>query len=358
MKATRVAVAGYGYWGPMIVRSLREIEEVELVACCDPLPHARQRLRRAHPDVPAYCGVPEALQQSGAEALVLATPIDSHYALARCALEQGVHVLVEKPLCLASEQGRELRELSQKKGAVLGVGHTFVYNPAVVALRSALQRGVLGTVRAVSSQRLNRDTRLQPWGVLWDLAVHDISILQYWFQQTPSHVYVYGNTGGSGTVPVIAFIMMQFGAGVIANVEVSWAAPVKTRRIQVSASRATAVLDDTQALERLRFYPAYPNIVDAQRFHPSLGGFHASSPVLERGEPLELELRDFINAVRGGTALRSDATFGISVVETLERLQRSWEQNCSPMKPVLAAPLEITQSPHFKSVGAGGANEP
>jgi predicted dehydrogenase len=270
------------------------------------------------------------------DAVILATPIQHHGEGVMAALDQGKHVFVEKPLCTSVERAEFLVQRAEQRGLVLAVGHTFLYSPAVLAVHAAISSGQLGDLHYISSSRVNLDAYRHDTNVLWDLAVHDLSILHFWMGEGPLEVQVTGRGCARPDSPDIAFLSLTFPAGVIAHIEVSWLAPSKLRRMVVAGSRQMAVFDDTEVREKLRFHqrsvmPAPPENFGEFQLCCRQGDILV--PWLETREPLALEMEDFILSVRHGGLPRSHGRLGAEIVRTLVRLQQRWEEQVPPIPP-------------------------
>jgi predicted dehydrogenase len=342
MNPVRIGLAGYGYWGPNLMRVLQERDDTQVVACCDPNPIQRRRMALRYPTVQPVATLPELLA-AGIDAVVLATPISQHAEGVMAALEQGKHVFVEKPLCTTVEQAEFLVQRAEQQGVVLAVGHTFLYSPAVLAVHAAIASGQLGDLHYISSSRVNLDAYRHDTNVLWDLAVHDLSILHFWIGESPLQVQVAGRGCARPDSPDIAFLSLSFPGGVIAHIEVSWLAPSKLRRMVVAGSRQMAVFDDTEVREKLRFHqrtvmPAPPENFGEFQLCCRQGDILV--PWLETREPLALEMEDFILSIRHGGMPRSHGRLGAEIVRTLVRLQQCWEEQVPPM-PSASASLAL-----------------
>lgn len=339
MNPVRIGLAGYGYWGPNLMRVLQEREDTQVVACCDPNPIQRRRMALRYPHVRAVATLQELLT-ADVDAVVLTTPISLHGEGAAAALEHGKHVFVEKPLCTTVEQAEYLVQRAEQLGLVLAVGHTFLYSPAVLAVHAAIASGQLGDVQYISSSRVNLDVYRHDTNVLWDLAVHDLSILHFWMGESPLQVQVTGRGCARPDSPDIAFLSLSFPGGVIAHIEVSWLAPSKLRRMVVVGSRQMAVFDDTEVREKLRFHqrsvmPSPPGNFGEFQLCCRQGDILV--PWLETREPLALEMEDFILSIRHGGLPRSHGRLGAEIVRTLVRLQQCWEEQAPPIPPASAS---------------------
>ncbi len=323
----RVAVVGYGYWGPNLVRNFSEIPGAELAACCDARKDRLQAFRQRHPEVRATAEYRDILSDGSIDAVVLATQVVTHYKLAREALKAGKHVMVEKPLCHRSTDGEKLLKLARARRRVLMAGHTFVYNVAVEKLRQLVQGGTLGKIYYVHSTRVNLGLFQEALNVTWDLAAHDISILNYVFGSRPGRVQAVGKSYIRRGIEDIVYVTLHYPGGVMAHLHVSWLDPCKIRRMTLVGERKMVVYDDIEPLEKIKIFDKG---VELPSPHDSYGEFQLSyrygsvvSPRLSQVEPLKAECRHFLDCIRRGKAPRSGPREGLEVVRVLEACERS-----------------------------------
>jgi predicted dehydrogenase len=324
-----LAVVGLGYWGPNLVRNLHELDDVEVVSVCDKRHEPLERVLRRYPAVTGTGEYRDLLADPKVDAIAIATPVGSHFALAAGALEAGKHVFVEKPLAASSTQGQELIELANERELVLMPGHTFVYSPPVNLIRELIHSGELGEIYSISTSRVNLGLHQSDVSVAWDLAPHDFSILRYWLEETPTHVAALSRSCIMPDTPDVAFINLEFGSGTIAHVEISWLAPSKLRRTTIIGSQKMVVYDDTSS-EPVRVFDSGVMVKDPETFGEYQLAYRAGdilSPRVEAAEPLELELADFSAAIRSGAAPRSSAQLGLDVVRMIEAVDSSLESN-------------------------------
>ncbi len=323
----RVGIAGVGYWGPHHVRNFNQLDGVRVTVVADRDPQRRAHIAGLYPATRVLDDADVLLAQDDVDAVVVATPAGSHYAIARAALESGRHVLVEKPLTTTVADAEGLVALAESRGLVLASGHTFLYNPAVRKLREILASGELGEVRYVDSVRANLGLHRKDVDVAWDLAAHDISILLYLLGESPAQVTALtGDFNRAGTAE-LAYLGMRFPGGVVAQVHASWLFPVKVRRMTVVGARRMAVFDDVEPTEKLRIYDRG---VDRLPYADTFGDFHLSyrngeitAPAIDPAEPLRLECEEFVRAIRDRIRPVSDGRLGIEVVRVLDACDRS-----------------------------------
>jgi predicted dehydrogenase len=323
----RTGVVGLGYWGPNLIRNLNELDGSDLRWMCD-LDEPRLRsIGRRYPAVRPTMSFDDLLCDSGLEAIVIATPVSTHYPLALNALRAGKHVFIEKPLAASSEEAEELMSVAEERGLTLMPGHTFLYSPPVNMIRDLIQSGELGDIYFISTSRVNLGLHQSDVSVAWDLGPHDFSILRYWLDETPAHVSAISRSCIFPQIPDVAFINLEYGSGAIAHVELSWLAPSKLRRTTVVGSKKMVVYDDVST-EPVRVFDTGVMLRDPQSF----GEFQLSyrtgdiiSPAVQAAEPLQLEMADFCQSIRTGATPRSSALVGAAVVRMIEAVDCSLE---------------------------------
>jgi predicted dehydrogenase len=280
----RVGVIGCGYWGPHLVRNLHDMAEV------------------------------------------VATPIRTHYALAREALLAGKHVLVEKPLAASVHEAQELLQLARERELVLMVGHTFLYNPAVRELRRLVQEGELGRIYYGDGARLNLGLFQRDVNVIWDLAPHDISILMYVLEQVPVEVSARGSACVQADIHDVCYLEILFSGGTSAHIHVSWLDPDKVRRLTLVGDRRMAVYNDVSPVAKLRVYDSgvdYPTTDNYGEFELAYRHGQIVIPYIHWREPLRQECEHFVHCIRTGQRPLSDGEQGLAVVAVCEAADRS-----------------------------------
>lgn len=328
-KTVRVAVVGLGYWGPNLVRNLHELEDADIAVACDLRADRRAAIERRYPTVRATDSYDEILADPDIDAVAIATPVSTHHALCTAALNAGKHVFVEKPLAASSAECLELIDLAERSTLVLMPGHTFLYSPPVTLIRDLITGGDLGEIYFISMSRVNLGLHQADVSVAWDLGPHDFSILRFWLDETPSFVSAISRSCIMPGTPDVAFINVGYPGGRIAHVELSWLAPSKLRRTAVVGSRKMVVYDDT-ASEPVRIFDSGVTPRNPETFGEYQLTYRAGdivSPHLQAVEPLQLELRDFCDAIRNGGEPRSSARFGLEVVRVIEAVDESLNAN-------------------------------
>jgi predicted dehydrogenase len=327
------AVVGCGYWGPNLARNLCEHPEFRLQALCDRDATQLLALGQRYPDAAAFGEFDAVLCDHSVEAILLATPPQTHHPLAKRALEAGKHVLVEKPLATCLSDAHELADIAEEAELVLMPGHTFIYSPAVNTVRDLIREGVVGDIHFITSSRMNLG-KYQSNGVVCDLAPHDLSILLYWLDQPVLEVAASGSSVFEKGVPETAFMTLTFGGGTTANVQLSWLAPRKMRQMIVVGSRRMVQYDDTATDEPVRVYDRGIEIGPPTNFGEHQLTYRSGdvvSPRVQPQEPLRLELDDFARAIRTGEEPRSNVSLGLQIVAAIELAEASLRGNGVPL---------------------------
>jgi len=322
MRELRFGVLGWGYWGPKIARNLATLPHASVTFIADTDAHRLVSIEQ-QPGVQISTQAHD-MFRSDVDAVVIATPVRTHYALAKDALLHGKHVLVEKPLTASVAEAEELAQLAEQQGRVLMVGHTFVYNPAVNELRKLVQSGDLGKIYCIEAERLNLGLFRSDINVIWDLAPHDISILLYLLGQSPEHIKVQAHAHLQSRIHDIAHLDFGYSDGMTAHIHVSWLHPCKVRRVTVIGDKRMAVYDDTSPSEMIKIYnkgaDVHADPVVSYRFGA------ITIPHIDWIEPLRLECEDFANAIRTDSQPRAHSGAGVEVVRLLERAQETLMQ--------------------------------
>ncbi len=328
-----VAVVGCGYWGPNLARNVAECPELRLQTVCDRDPAQLRALAARHPDACAVRELDAVLCDEAVEAVIVATPPQSHHALVKRALLAGKHVLVEKPLATTLTDACELADLARAEELVLMPGHTFIYSPPVNAVRELVRDGTVGDVHFITSSRMNLG-KYQSDGVVCDLAPHDLSILMYWLDQPVVEVAASGSSVIARGVPETAFLTLTFAGGTTANVQLSWLAPRKVRQMIVVGSKRMVQYDDTASDEPVRVYDRGMDVQPAANFGEHQLTYRTGDiviPRVEPQEPLRLELEDFARAIRTGEEPRSNVELGVNIVAAVEMAEASMRDNGVPV---------------------------
>lgn len=322
MKDLRFGVIGWGYWGPKIARNLESLPHAIVSMVADSDVHRLASLKGNQAWIQATMRA-EDIFDSDVDGVVIATPVRTHYRLAKEALLHGKHVLVEKPLTANVAEAEELAELAQKQQRILMVGHTFEYSPAVNELRKLVQSGDLGKIYCVEAERLNLGLFRNDINVIWDLAPHDISILLYVLGKKPERIKVQAHAHLQPHIHDIAHLDLSYADRMAAHIHISWLHPCKIRRVTVIGDEKMAVYDDTTPAEMIKVYNKGADI----HADPVISYRHGAIaiPHIDWIEPLRLECEDFAHAIRTGEQPRAHAGVGVEVVRLLAAAQEALE---------------------------------
>ncbi len=329
----RVGLVGYGYWGPNLLRNYMGLDKADVRWVCD-LGAGRIALAKSrYPSVTVTQDYADVIGDPEVDAVLIATPISTHYELALRALEAGKHVFVEKPLTSTSRDAVKLIELANANRLTLMVGHTFEYSPPVMKIKEIIDSGELGDIHFMASSRVNLGLHQKDVSVIWDLAPHDLSIFFYWLGEEPTHIGAVGRSCLDGCNPDVAFVNLAFPSGAIAEIQLSWLSPVKLRRTMIVGSRKMLLYDDTESVEKVKIYD---HGVTRKVEPDSYGEYQLSyrtgdivSPRLDTHEPLFTEASEFVDSVLSRRPPRTDGASGLRVVNALERAEESLKHNGS-----------------------------
>ncbi len=327
----RVGVIGYGYWGPNIVRNLHSLDNCEVVAVCDKNPASLRRAGRQYPAIPLTADCADILASPHIDAVAVVTPVWTHFALAKAALENGKHVFVEKPLTSNAAQAEELIELADRKNLTLMVDHTFLFSGPVTKIRELVDSGALGALYYFDSTRVNLGLFQHDVNVIWDLAPHDLSIMDHIILEKPEAVVATGGKHLNGLADV-AFITIYFPRNVIAHVNVNWLSPVKVRTTLIGGEQKMLVWNDLDPDEKIKVYDKGVQISNKEGLHELLVSYRSGdvwAPKIEQTEALKVELAYFIECITKGRRPVNDGAAGLRVVKLLEAADQSLKERGS-----------------------------
>jgi len=335
-----VAVIGCGYWGPNLIRNFTQLPDCNVLICCDKDPRKLARMNTLFPGIQTTGDVNRIFEDPGIDGVVVATPVRSHFELAKKALFHDKHVFVEKPLCHSSDACMELIRLARARKKTLMVGHTFEYTAAVNKIKEIVKSGDLGDILYVSSLRLNLGLFQPDINVVWDLAPHDISIITYILEEPCLRVNCQGKGHYGKDIEDVASLSLSFSNGTIAFIHSSWLDPNKIRKTTIVGSKKMLVYDDTEPQEKIKIYDKG---VEVPPYYDSYGEFPFSyrygdifSPRLDDYEPLRLECSHFVECIEKNLTPRSCGYDGLRVVSVLEAASESLRKSGSavPVKYV------------------------
>ena len=356
-KNIEVGVVGCGYWGPNLVRNLRQTQDCDLKVLCDTSEARLNHLGRLYPDVSTTRQFEDLLGDPQLDAVVIATPVRFHYEMAKAALSVGKHVFIEKPMARTAAEAEELMGLAERQGLVLMVGHTFLFSPAVRRMKEIIDAGDIGQVQYISARRLNLGLFQKDINVAWDLAPHDISILLYLLEELPMSVSCQGSSHVSRGIEDVTMMYLNFRKNRCAFIHNSWLDPKKVRQMTVVGSQRMIVYDDTEPLEKLKIYDARvevpPHYDTFAEFTYSYHYGDAYVPYIKQDEPLKLECQNFLESIREGKQPVTDGQLGLDVVRILEAANESLKQQGASIS--LEEPI-LTGNGHAYVNGNGNGN--
>jgi predicted dehydrogenase len=321
----RVGVIGYGYWGPNIVRNLSGLGSARAEMVCDMSPAALARARKAHPGIQTVSHPDEILRSPEIDAVAVITPVWTHYELAKRALENGKHVFVEKPFTANSAQAKELIDLAARKKLTIMVDHTFLFTGAVRKIRELTESGALGELYYYDSLRVNLGLFQHDVSVIWDLAPHDLSIIDHIIKDEPQAVVATGEKHLNG-VEDVAYMTIYFPRNVIAHVNVNWLSPVKIRTTLIGGQKKMLVWNDLVADEKIRVYDKGVQIASGEGIRDALVSYRTGdmwAPQVQQLEALHVELDYFANCIMNSKTPINDGHAGLRVVQMLEAAETS-----------------------------------
>jgi predicted dehydrogenase len=331
-----IGIIGYGYWGPNLVRNLNQADGARVVAVCDQSPKRRSAVEAHYPAVKTYASAAEMIADPKVDAVAVATPVSSHFELAMMALEAGKHVLVEKPITTTSEQAEKLIEEAAKRKLTLMVDHTFVYTSTVRKIKELVDQGSLGQLFYYDSVRVNLGLFQHDVNVLWDLAVHDLSIMDFVLGRPPKMITATGVASVPGQPESLAYLTCFFEDNLIAHFHVNWLAPVKVRRTMIGGSHKMIEWDDMQLTEKLRIYDKGITVAtNPDAIHQLKVGYRSGdmwAPHIPNLEALAVESREFIECIGSGRKPTTDGHAGLRVVKILEAASKSMSQHGQPIE--------------------------
>ena len=318
-------VIGYGYWGPNVVRNLTNLEGSQVLAIAEKSVTARKRAQKTYFGMKVTPDASEVISSAEIDAVAVVTPVWTHYELAKAALEHGKHVFVEKPFTSNTEQAEELIDLAGRKNLKIMVDHTFLFTGAVKKIQQLLQEGTLGKLYYYDSTRVNLGLFQHDVNVIWDLAPHDLSIMDYLIKESPEAIVATGQTHLNGYEDV-AFLTLYFPDKIIAHINVNWLSPVKIRTTLIGGEKKMLVWNDLEADEKIKIYDKGVNIANRQGLYDLLVSYRSGdmwAPQIEQGEALRLELAYFIECISNDERPFNDGIAGLRVVKMLQAANES-----------------------------------
>jgi len=325
-----IGVIGYGYWGPNLVRNFSELPGAQVRSVSDFKPELLVKAKARYPNIQVTTNYQDLLADPGIDAIAVATPVSTHFDLALAALQAGKHVLLEKPMTSSSKQALRLIEEAKQRNLVLMVDHTFVYTGAVRKMHDLVATGALGSIYYYDSVRVNLGLFQHDVNVLWDLAVHDLSIMGYVLPHKPYAVSATGISHVSGGMENIAYLTLFFPDNLIAHIHVNWLAPVKVRRTLIGGNQKMILFDDLEPSEKIKVYDKGITVNgSSDGIHQMLIGYRTGdmwAPQLDMTEALKTEGEHFLRCISQGERPITDGDAGLQIVKILEAATESMKQ--------------------------------
>src|SRR5881296_2385953 len=322
-----VGVVGCGYWGPNLVRNFRQLPECSLKLMCDTSEARLAHLKSLYPEVEGHKDFGHLLNGAGLDAVIIATPVRFHYAMAKASLLAGKHTFIEKPMASSAEECEELVHIAEEKGLVLMIGHTFLYSPAVMKIKEIVDRGDIGDIRYISSRRLNLGLFQKDINVAWDLAPHDISIILHILDEFPTTINCQGNAHITPGIEDVTNMSLSFPRKRFATIQSSWLEPRKIREMTIVGTRRMIVYDDLRTREKIRIYDARverpPHYDTFAEFQYSYHYGDSYIPYLHQEEPLKLACQHFIECIKTNSEPLTNGRRGLELVRILEAASAS-----------------------------------
>jgi predicted dehydrogenase len=328
-----IGVIGYGYWGPNIVRNFHSLSKAKVFQICDKNEVSLNRVRTTYPGINITTDFNDIVSSPIIDVVAVVTPVSTHYDLAKKALQNGKHVFVEKPFTATVEQAEELIELSEKKNLVLMVDHTFLFTGATRKIKDIIYEGTLGNIYYYDSTRVNLGLFQHDVNVIWDLAPHDFSIMDYLIEEKPIAIAAHGKShfnGWGNDMEDIAYITVYFQSNIIAHFNVNWLSPVKVRTTLIGGEKKMLVWNDVNADEKIKVYDKGVKVETKEGIYNLLISYRSGdmwAPKIDQTEALKLETEYFIDCVFNNKKPINDGYAGLRVVNMLEACDKSLKNN-------------------------------
>ena len=361
LKKIKVGVAGCGYWGPNLIRNFRSLADCQLKMMCDLNTGRLKHLEALYPEVASGTDYEHMLNGAKVDAVVIATGVKAHYAMAKASLLAGKHTFIEKPMASSVAQCEELVAIAKKKGLVLMAGHTFLYSPVVRRIKEIIDTGEIGEIRYISARRLNLGLFQKDINVAWDLAPHDLSIILALMGEMPQTLNCRGSAHVTPGIEDVTMMWLSFSKQRSAIIQSSWLDPRKVREMTIVGSKRMIVYDDLAPLEKIRVFdmrverpPHYDTFAEFQyAYH--YGDMYA--PYIKQEEPLKTECQHFLDCIRDGTTPLSCGVRGTELVKILEASSLSLQRGGAPVEFASLAARGPELRPAAKKTPARGARK-
>jgi len=331
----KLAIIGFGYWGPNLVRNFSNQSNCKILAIAESNINRHYHISKLYPEIKIHVDAVELINSKDIDAIVVATPVFSHYQLAKLALENNKHVLLEKPMTSSVREAEDLIQLANAKGLTLMVDHTFLYTGAVQKMKELVLNGVLGKLNYLDSTRINLGLFQPDINVLWDLAPHDISILNFLVDERPISVNATGVSHTNNGIENIGYLTLNYSSGFIAHFNCSWSSPVKVRMMLIGGAEKMCLFNDIEPTEKIKVYDTgYSHQTDEDRrkvlVDYRVGDIHL--PKVSNVEALSLMAADFLQSIQQNTEPLSNAKIGLDVVRILEAADMSLKKKGAEIK--------------------------
>lgn len=328
-------IIGYGYWGPNLVRNFYSQKNCTIKAVADSRPNRLELIAKSYPSIKAVLNADDIISDSEIDALIIATPVFTHFDLAKKALLQGKHVLLEKPMASSVKECEILIDLARQKNLLLMVDHTFLYTGAVEKMKEIIEGGTLGTVKYLDSVRINLGLFQPDINVLWDLAPHDLSILRYLHDEKPYSINATGISHTNNGIENIAYMTINYASGFIAHLNCSWTSPVKVRLMMIGGDKKMIIFNDVEPTEKIKVYDTAYEVKTDEDKSKILVDYRVGDiyvPKVNNKEALASVAEDFISGIMENKTPRSSSEIGLDIVKMLEASDQSIKSNGTEIK--------------------------
>ncbi|MEW5691884.1 MAG: Gfo/Idh/MocA family oxidoreductase [Candidatus Hydrogenedentota bacterium] len=322
----KVGVIGYGYWGPNIARNFNIIESAKLIAICDSDKKARERARKMYPYVNIVANSDDIIKSKDIDVIAIVTPVSSHFNLAKKALQNGKHIFIEKPFISNSVQGEELIQIAEKKKLTIMVDHTYIFTGSIKKIKELIDNKIVGNLFYYDSTRVNLGLFQHDVNVIWDLAVHDVAIMDFLINKKPVAVSATGSKHFCRDLEDVAFLTLYFNDNFIAHFNVNWLSPVKIRLTLIGGDKKMVLWNDLESDEKIKIYDKGVDIKTVEGKYKLLVDYRSGdmyAPKLERKEALKTEIEYFIECIEKNKRVINDGYAGLRVIKILEASNKS-----------------------------------
>ena len=326
----KVGILGYGYWGPNITRNFVQLDDCRVKMVADSRQERLNQLKDVHPSIKTSTEVNDVFEDPEIDAIAVVTPVSTHYGFAKRALLSGKHVLVEKPITTNTSEAEELIAIAREKKLTLMVDHTFLYTGSVEKMKEIVDSGQIGNIKYLDGTRINLGLFQQDVNVLWDLASHDISVVNYLIEERPKTIQATGICHTDNDIENIAYLTLKYVSGLIVHLNCSWSSPVKIRQILVGGDKKMIVFNDIEPTEKVNVYDRGYTVIPDDEKKKVLIDYRLGDvtiPKIHLTEALNGVVKDFYNSIKNGAPSRSDSASGLEVVKMLELAEKSLKNN-------------------------------